>query len=252
MKISVVIPVLNSHEIVRRQLLHFSKMGWPRDCELILVDDGSDPPIHCPSDIAAPFLTILHTGDTRPWTWALARNAGARIASGEYLLMFDLDYILTREALEGVRGFTGQKRRFRREFGVLDEHGEFSQDEETMKRYGLPEQRIKQKGFKLPPHPNNFAILRELYWEIGGFREDVVDRPYPQGEDRYFKQEWMKRVATGEVEDDDANTRPTLYMFPNGQFCGDVDYNPFDLFHDLTRKTDRNPWHKRCLKEGAR
>jgi hypothetical protein len=32
-----------------------------------------------------------------------------------------------------------------------------------------------------------------------------------------------------------------LYMFPNGQFCGDVDYNPFSLFHELTRKTKENP-----------
>jgi hypothetical protein len=37
--------------------------------------------------------------------------------------------------------------------------------------------------------------------------------------------------------------RPTLFMYPNGQFCGDVDFNPFGLFHKLSRKTDRNYWH---------
>jgi hypothetical protein len=44
MKLSIVIPVLDSHEIVRRQALY---LGWlvGFDAEVILVDDGSNPPI---------------------------------------------------------------------------------------------------------------------------------------------------------------------------------------------------------------
>ena len=44
-KLSIIIPVLNSHEIVRRQIAHFKKMNLPDDVELIIVDDGSDPPL---------------------------------------------------------------------------------------------------------------------------------------------------------------------------------------------------------------
>jgi len=44
-KLSIIIPVLNSHEIVRRQIKHFKKMDLPDDVELIIVDDGSDPPL---------------------------------------------------------------------------------------------------------------------------------------------------------------------------------------------------------------
>lgn len=44
-KLSIIIPVLNSHEIVRRQIEHFRKMNLPDDVELIIVDDGSDPPL---------------------------------------------------------------------------------------------------------------------------------------------------------------------------------------------------------------
>ena len=75
MRVSIIIPVLNSHEIVRRQLLHFERLGLPQDTELILVDDGSDPPIENTSRLP---VTIHCTGDARPWTWALARNTGAR------------------------------------------------------------------------------------------------------------------------------------------------------------------------------
>ena len=41
MKLSIVIPVLNSHEVVRRQCLHFAKMPLPDDVEVVLVDDGA-------------------------------------------------------------------------------------------------------------------------------------------------------------------------------------------------------------------
>jgi len=44
-RLSIIIPVLNSHEIVRRQIAHFEKMDLPDDIELIIVDDGSDPPL---------------------------------------------------------------------------------------------------------------------------------------------------------------------------------------------------------------
>jgi len=45
MKLSIIIPVLNSHEIVRRQIEHFRKMDLSDDVELIIIDDGSDPPL---------------------------------------------------------------------------------------------------------------------------------------------------------------------------------------------------------------
>ncbi len=38
-------------------------------------------------------------------------------------------------------------------------------------------------------------------------------------------------------------------MFPNGKYCegGDVDTNPFGLFHTLSRKTPVNRYHTRTL-----
>lgn len=232
MRLSIVIAVLNSHEIVRRQVLHFEKMGVPAGVEIILVDDGSDPPIQAP-------FRIHRTNDTRPWTWALARNAGARIATGEYLLMTDIDYIIPRQAILDACSFTGDKMRFQRESGVLDENGEFTQDLDVLRSYGLSEERIKTRGRKLPPHPNNFVMRRELFLDMGGYVEDRVGQPYPQREDSEFKRRWTKWVADGKAKDSDYRSK--LYMFPNGQFCGDVDYNPFGLFHNLSRRTSRNP-----------
>lgn len=243
MRLSVIVPVLNSHEIVRRQILRWRKIGIPDDTEVIYMDDGSEPPLEFP-DHGLKNFRIVPTNDLRPWTWALARNAGARIAKGEYYLMTDLDYIISRPALNASREFTGDRLGFHREFGVLDKHGNFSQDIEVLLSYGLDPKRIPTRGVKLAPHPNNFVIKKSLYWAMGGYREDLIHKPYPQGEDRHFKKQLLQFVKAGKAVMQDWD-RPTLYMFPNGQYCGDVDYNPFGLFHGLSRKSGFNPFEAR-------
>ena len=238
MKLSIVIPVLNSHEVVRRQLLHFESMGVHgvarEDTELILVDDGSDPPLENTSKLP---IIIHRTNDTRPWTWALARNAGARVARGEYLLMYDIDHIITAYALNFLRDFTGLKVQFIREFGILDEFGRLQRDRKTLEQYGLP----PGAGVGIGPLPNNFCMKRELFWELGGYREDLVEKPYPQGEDRSWRSKWRT------FDPDGAKVcvhRPKMYMFPNGKYLGDVDADPKGLFHGLSRKTNSNHWYR--------
>lgn len=248
MKVSYIIPVLNSHEIVRRQILWWERMDLPDDVEIIIMDDGSDPPLEFDTDV----VTIHPTNETRPWTWAIARNMGARIAKGRNLIMADVDYIIPKDVIMRVRDFTGQKIQFSRQFGVLDEDGEFTQDKDVLLHYGLPESRYKNRGTKITFHPNHYAMNRDVFWEIGGYNERLTfRRPYPQGEDNQFWKRWQRWVKAEKGQA--TNPQSMVYMFPCGQFCGDVDYNPFGLFHDLTRKTDRNIcWHRQLRREAAK
>lgn len=233
MKLSIIIPVLNSHAALRRQLLHMEQQGLPADTEFILVDDGSDPPLENTSSLP---VTIHRTGDQRPWTWALARNAGARLAQGEYLLMYDLDHIVTRELLNYVVAMTGPRVQFPRQLAVLDENGHLTQDREVLASYGLKPRR----SLRLESHHNSFAMRRDLFWDLGGYREDLVGLEYPQGEDSDFWRRWEAyRESQGIAMPTDA---PVLYVFPNGRWCGDVDFDSHGLFHTLTRKTKRNYW----------
>lgn len=216
-------------------------MDLPDNVELIFIDDGSDPPLPYPYGLKN--CRMIVTGDRRPWTVELARNAGARLARGDYYLMTDLDYIITWEAIDLSLTVQEDKMCFRREFGVIDEAGLITQDLDVLRSYGLLQDRIEKRGTRLSPHPNNFVMRRETFWALGGYREDLVERTYPNKGDTYFKRRWAESYAKGNVTL--APYRATLYMFPNGQFCGDVDYNPFGLFHDLTRKTERNYWYAR-------
>lgn len=243
MRLSIIMPYLNSHEIVRRQILNFKSMDLPDDVEILFMDDGSDPPLQT-TDPPRNF-TIHATNDFRPWTSSLARNAGAKLAKGQYLLMTDGDNILNKEAVMKCREFNGDRLGFRRRFGVLDENGVIVRDRRTLLSYGLsPELFEKRRGW-MPPHPNSFVMRAELFQEMGGYREDlVVSRPYPQGEDRWFKRKLRQFIDEGRISLPETDDRPVLFMIPNGQFCGDVDYNPFGLLHGLSRKTENNYWYK--------
>uniref|UniRef100_A0A6M3LDK7 Putative glycosyltransferase n=1 Tax=viral metagenome TaxID=1070528 RepID=A0A6M3LDK7_9ZZZZ len=240
-RLSLIIPFLNSQEVVRRQVIYMRRQDYPDDVEIIFLDDGSDPPLKVENP---PKNFCLHaTNDFRKWTSSLARNTGAKLARGEYLFMTDGDYIVSREAMERARRFTGDRLGCRREFGVLTEAGELTQDHAVLMEYGLVPQRIRERGTKMPPHPNNFVMRKTLFEEMGGYDEKLIlTRDYPQKEDTDFKRRLAKLRDAGKiVMSDDA--RPVLFMFPNGQYCGDVDYNPFGLFHTLTRKTPHNHWY---------
>lgn len=248
MKVSIIIPVLNSPEIVRRQILHFEKMPLPDDVELIIVDDGSDPPLTTDSKITR----IIYTNDKRPWTSSLARNTTAPQAKGEYIIFADCDHIITKEMIDLVRNFNGDFVRFNRAFAILDEKGNISQDFEVLKQYGLSEERIKEHGTYLNVHRNQYAIRKDFFIDtMHGYNERIIlTKPYPQREDGDFSKRWDKLYETGQVKDFDDlvgyEHRATILMFPNGKYCegGDVDADPQKLFHTLTRKTERNPYYK--------
>ncbi|HUS38056.1 MAG TPA: glycosyltransferase [Pirellulales bacterium] len=243
MKLSIIAPVLNSHEALRRQMLFWHQSGIPtRDTEIIIMDDGSDPPLE--ESVSWPWngsVRIVPTNDFRPWTWALARNAGARLASGKTLLMFDLDHIITRQIVEFVLENDMPRIHFIRRFGVLDADGNLLTDRPTLEAYGLTDQRSR-----IESHHNSFAMQKKLFWKLGGYREDLIGRPYPQGEDSDFYNRWK---AYAEECDVSSLEGPTMYMFPTGRFCGDVDHDEQRLFHTLSRKSTNNYWWNQQRKD---
>ncbi len=231
MKLSVISCVLNSAEVVRRQILHYSRMNLSsRDVEVIFMDDGSHPPLS--TSVESNGFLIYETNDKRPWTEHIARNRGVELAFGDYVCLIDIDYILPKESIESILQFNGDKMTFKRKFGTLDENGEIDDSRETLLHYGLKPRWLRKE---YTSHRSQYVMRRDLFKQIGGYREDLSGKAHPKGggAGQKFFHKWQRLERDGKVTT--AEHRPLIYMFPVGKYCGHHDYNPFGLFHDLKR-----------------
>jgi glycosyltransferase involved in cell wall biosynthesis len=242
MKISIIIAFYQSYGAVARQVKHFAKMNLPDDIEFIFVDDGSTPP-HNIADYNLKNLRIHHTNDKRPWTQGLARNAGAKLATGEYLFLTDIDQILSKEAIMDVYNFTADKMVFRRYLAVLLEDGTLTQDPAVLEEYGVDMNRFNTKrGLYASVHGNTYAIRRSTFEAIGGYDPNHCLYGHHagerQGEDSIFNRAWGRYAYRNGFTQEEGSP---VYIFPIGRYHVKYDLNPKGLFHNLSYELVRQP-----------
>lgn len=99
---SIIIPTRNRPQQLRRCLAACARLDFPRDqYEVIVVDDGSTPPLPADVTAAAPdvMVQLLRQPNQGP---AAARNAGATAARGTYLAFTDDDCAPDSAWLQGL------------------------------------------------------------------------------------------------------------------------------------------------------
>lgn len=229
MKLSIIINIYNSHEVVKRQVAYFRSLNLPDDIEIIFVDDGSSPPL---GGYDLKNLRIHYTNDKRAWTQGLARNAGVKISKGEYVLMTDVDHILSKEAIMESYNFTGNRMIFPRFIGVLLEDGTLTQDTDILKEYGAI--LGTNRGLYASYHGNTFCIKKSDFLLIGGYPEFACvyghHAGHRKGEDSYFNRRWARWSLKNNIKCDVGSR---IYIFPVGRFNIKGDLNPKGLFHEL-------------------
>jgi predicted glycosyltransferase involved in capsule biosynthesis len=223
-ELSLIVAVLESHEVVRRQLLHLERILTP-ECELILVDDGSMPPLRAICDaVKKSFDFTLHcTNDRRPWTQPRARNIAAKLAHAPRLLFFDIDHIVTRSVLLECLRYAGDKLHWTRRPGVLNAEGAIVTDREVLLEHGLAAQ---GPGV----HANSFMIRAELFKRLGGYDERFCGRY--GGDDIDFNARFEELCRRGQAKPADVAGEGFFYPDPA------VDKA---LFHSLKRYLERVP-----------
>lgn len=120
---------------------------------VVVVDDGS-PSRHAEQAIMWSDLKLHLDGRVRMfrievdvrWNWLAARNIGAKMASTEWILMTDMDHVVTEDALRASL------------CGRLDL--------KTIYRFS-------RVGTKTTPHPNSWLMTRDMFWRIGGYDESA-------------------------------------------------------------------------------
>lgn len=251
MKSSLIIAVLQSYDIVKRQLFHIMGMVSKDEFlkgqfEFILVDDGSEPSIFeelCKSfkfenfdldtnekgytiinieDFIFPFK-IIETHDETPWTQPRARNVGAMYAQGEYLLMTDIDHIITKDAIEASLIFNGDKMVFPRKFAILNEKGEIRREKDELMSYGCKENDLEMTS----SHANTFIIKKSIFCDLlKGYDEKFCGKY--GGDDTDLNKRYGELHYTGLVKRH--NVGPMIYVYP------DPSKDIKRVFHDLRRR----------------
>lgn len=175
-RVTLLYPYYENPGFLAEQLARMDR--WPyalqQNVEVIIVDDGS--PTHPLMEAFAAIdkqlggissvLTIRLFRilvDLR-WNWLAARNIGFHHAAPGWVLVTDMDHVVSEATMVNV---------------VEGQH-----DERTI--YGFS--RREHTGQKISPHPNSWLITREMFWKVGGYDEALSGHYGTDGD-------WRRRCA---------------------------------------------------------
>jgi hypothetical protein len=162
---------------------------WPEAMrervEVILVDDGSPtaPAAKVPRPTGLPELRIYRVKEDKPWHQHAARNLGAHVAPDSWLLLTDMDHVLTTESATSLLKRLSELDP--KTIHTLDRI-EADTGKPTVNERGQPK-----------PHPNSFVLTRDLYWKIGGYDEEFCGQ---YGTDGFFRARAFRKAKRGHID----------------------------------------------------
>jgi hypothetical protein len=151
--IQIVLPFYMNQGMLAIQYENWCRYEQP--FRFIIVDDGSPEPA---AEVPRPEgldIEIYRIKEDRPWHQHAARNLGAYVAQDGWLLMTDMDHVLTAESAEHLSAYEVEES----EVYMLD-RVEADTGLPTLAPNGLPK-----------PHPNSFFLTKEMFWKVGGYDE---------------------------------------------------------------------------------
>lgn len=176
MKVSVVIPTHNRPDKLRATIDRLRAQSFAKDAfEIIVVDDGSTPPVVFEEDyMVSPRIKLVRLEGAER---SVARNTGAREAEGELLVFVDDDVAVSD-------GFLDAHWKMHLEFSyaltigaiMLPEDSRntpFGRFRQNLEDEGTPCVRghVEEKDFCTA---QNMGISKEAFFRLGGFDEKII------------------------------------------------------------------------------
>ncbi len=202
MKYSIIVPVYNRPEEVE-ELLESLTTQTSQDFEVIIVEDGSEVPCRHVSERYAKRLRLHYYVKENGGPGA-ARNYGAEHASGEWLIVLDSDVVLPEGYLAAIDEELSANPCDA--FGGPDcAHEDFTPVQKAIS-YAMTSffttggiRGGKKKLDKFYPRSFNMGVSRELWQQVGGFRQmrfgEDIDLSYRMEEAgasmRLFPEAWV-------------------------------------------------------------
>lgn len=195
-KVSFVYNYYSKADTVFKSLESIDRQRWNGctrdDIEIILIDDGSPGESiagRLPDDVVYLWQRKIGYGICR------AKNTGARLANGDYLVFLDPDILLAPEYVDSMlEGFAAFGDRTVQCGYIWDYH--FVGCPDPRMEFGVWENPgIKTRRF-YQVAGGNLAIARSLYFESPGFDEDLI---YGGVEDLLFGYHLSKLAGTSIV-----------------------------------------------------
>jgi predicted glycosyltransferase involved in capsule biosynthesis len=232
-KVTVIIPTLNSHDIVYRQFIrlqNISKQVGDENLDVAIIDDGSTPPLQ--QSLAERGIVfeqtdsfeglivwksgniyILETGNYSDWTQGIAANLGVRFSKSEYVYPTAIDHFVTVENIQEVLKYTGSCLKFPRKYAVLLEDGTVSEDIALITSYGCTDLKVDVAW-------DIYSMKRDVFLQVGGYDETMYGAYLAIDMDFFTRYDQTKNTV------DVAHN--SIFVFP------EPDKN-ISIFHNLSR-----------------
>jgi len=250
-KVTMIVPTLDSHEVLRRQILFWSSIFELDDklreqVMIHVVDDNSMPPLHklfwAMKDKIHFNFRVIPTGSNICWTQQLAMNLGVERAESEYVLMTAIDHIMPKEVFEAAVVYDGDKMHFPRKYAVLDAEGQLRREPEILYEYGAyPGEEEKYFGVQ-----DIYLIRRWIYLELGGYQTKYYGQ-YGGDSDFHMRYGNLRReqIDRGDSKPIERHrVGPLMYAFPHAK------EDKKRLFHKLPRNPKKMRELEQAIQEG--
>ncbi len=171
--ISVVIPTRNRPQKLADTVACLGRQALPWPYEIVVVDDGSQPPLNLPREVGGVACTLVRKEGVER---SLARNAGAAAASGDLLVFVDDDLSMSTDFLAAHLGAAEKSP------GALQVGAIRLPEEALQTPFGRFRQRLEDTGVPFGGVPSsanfcaagNMAMPRQRFLDLKGFDPGLV------------------------------------------------------------------------------